>query len=146
MLPSMIIRLASEDDLAACGVIYADAFTGPPYDEDWAPTKASAMLAELLKKDPESCWCVEEGGEVCGFAFCTSFGKFRALIQEFAVHPKVQKKGIGTALMKHILAEFQVRGIMSAELVVNKHAPAFDLYKRFGFHVPRNYTLMIRTL
>ena len=146
MPPFMLIRLASEDDLAACGVIYADAFHGPPYDEDWAPAKASSMLAELLKKDPESCWCSEVDGQVAGFAFCTTFGKFRAFIQEFAVHPKVQKKGIGTALMKHILAEFQNRGIQSAELVVNKRAPAFDFYRRFGFRLPRNYTLMLRTL
>lgn len=142
----MLIRLASEEDLAACGVIYADAFTGPPYDEEWAPTKASAMLAELLAKDPESCWCAEDDGQVSGFAFCTTFGKFRALIQEFAVHPRIQKSGIGTALMKHILSEFQSRGIQSAELVVNKHAPAFDFYRRFGFSMPRNYTLMIRSL
>ena len=126
-------------------MIYADAFAGPPYDEDWAPAKASSMLAELLKKDPENCWCVEEDGQVRGFAFCTTFGKFRAIIQEFAIHPRVQKKGMGTALMKHILAEFQNRGIVSAELVVNKHVPAFDLYRRFGFHVPKSYTLMIRT-
>ena len=142
----MGIRLASEEDLAACGVIYASAFAGPPYDEEWAPSKASDMLAELLKKDPESCWCAEEDGQVMGFAFCTTFGRFRALIQEFAVRPKSQKSGIGTALMKHILAEFQHRGVQSAELVVNKHAPAFDFYRRFGFSTPTNYTLMIRML
>ena len=146
MPPFMLIRLASEEDLAACGAIYADAFKGPPYDEEWAPTKASDMLSELLKKDSESCWCAEEDGQILGFAFCTTFGGFRVLIQEFAVHPRLQKKGIGTKLMKHILAEFQVRGIMSAELVVNKHAHAFDFYRRFGFSTPRNYTLMIRTL
>ena len=142
----MLIRLASEEDLAACGMIYADAFHGPPYDEDWAPTKAADMLAELLKKDPKSCWCADEDGEVVGFAFCTTFGKFRALIQEFAVHPRVQKQGVGTDLMRHILAEFQNRGVHSAELVVNRHAPAFEFYRKFGFHMPRNYTLMIRTL
>ena len=145
-MPAMEIRLASEEDLAACGMVYADAFTGPPYDEEWAPDKASAMLAELLNKDPESCWCVEENGEIAGFAFCTTFGKFRAFIQEFAVHPRDQKKGIGTAIMKHILAEFANRGVMSVELVVNKHAPAHDFYHGFGFHVPKNYTLMVRFL
>ena len=142
----MVIRLASEEDLAACGIIYADAFKGPPYDEAWAPTKASDMLSELLKKDSEGCWCAEEDGEVVGFAFCTTFGRFRVLIQEFAVHPRLQKKGVGTAIMKHILAEFRDRGITSAELIVNKHAPAVGFYRRFGFHMPRNYTLMIRTL
>ena len=146
MPSAMLIRLASEEDLATCGMIYADAFRGPPYDEEWAPTKASAMLAELLKKDPESCWCAEEDGRVSAFAFCTTFGSFRALIQEFAVRPQFQKKGVGTALMKHILADFQNRGITSAELVVNKNAPAFDFYRVFGFRPPKNYTLMIRPL
>lgn len=142
----MIIRLATEEDLRTCGRIYAEAFAGPPYGEVWDEGYAASMLAELFKKDPESCWCVEEDGGILGFGFCTTYGRFRAIIQEFAVSPNMQKKGIGSRLMQHILAEFNARGIQTAELVVHRKAPALGLYRKFGFRLPRNYILMVKSL
>jgi len=142
----MIIRLVREEDLAACGRIYAEAFSAPPYRERWNMDDAAEMLAGLLARDPESCWCVEEGEQIIGFAFCTQFGKWRATIQEFAISPSHQRQGIGTSLMLHVLALFRARGVRSADLVVNRHAGAFGFYQKLGFHQPRDYTLMIRSL
>jgi ribosomal protein S18 acetylase RimI-like enzyme len=142
----MLIRLVRESDLPVCGRIYAAAFSVPPYRERWSPDAATEMLTGLLQRDPESCWCVEDEEEVIGFAFCTSFGKWRATIQEFAVAPGHQGQGIGTSLMLHALADFRSRGIRAADLVVNRQAPAFGFYRKLGFNQPRDYTLMIRSL
>jgi len=140
----MLIRPVRESDLQICGEIYAAAFSAPPYREAWSAGSASEMLSGLLARDPESCWCVEEEGRVVGFAFCTTFGKLRATIQEFAISPGFQRKGIGTDLMNHVLAEFKRRAIDSVELIVNRDAPAFMFYRRFGFRQPDRYVLMIR--
>ncbi len=79
-----------------------------------------------------------------GFAFCATFGKSRATIQEFAVLPALQGRGIGTDLMNHVLAEFKRIGIESVDLVVNRDAPAFTFYRKFGFRQPHRYILMSR--
>ena len=142
----MLIRLVREDDLPVCGRIYATAFSVPPYRERWLPDAATEMLTGLLERDPASCWCADEEGEIIAFAFCTSFGKWRATIQEFAVAPGHQGKGIGTSLMLHVLADFRARGIRAADLVVNRLAPALEFYRKLGFSQPRDYTLMIRSL
>jgi ribosomal protein S18 acetylase RimI-like enzyme len=142
----MLIRLIDEQDIPACGRIYVKAFSGPPYREVWELEVSMEMLAGLLHRDPESCWCAEEAGEIVGFAFCTTYGTFRATIQEFAIAPEFQKKGFGNALMEHVLSEFRRRNIRIADLVVSQDAPAFRLYRKFGFRKPGKYVIMARWL
>lgn len=142
----VIIRLVTEGDIIECGRIYSDAFSRPPYKDKWTVDAAADMLSGLFDRDPDSCWCVEIDSKIVGFAFCTTFGDFRATVQEFAVSPKFQKHGIGTVLMEYILGQFKNNGLLAVDLVVNRNAPALNLYKKFGFMQPENYTLMIRKL
>jgi ribosomal protein S18 acetylase RimI-like enzyme len=104
------------------------------------------MLAGLLDRDPESCRLIEMNGLIAGFAFCTSYGSFRATIQEFAVSPEFQGRGLGTELMTHMIKEFHERGLKSVDLIVNTSAPAYRLYQHFGFIRPDPYAVMLRRL
>ena len=142
----MVIGLARQEDILVCGGIYSAAFSMPPYREYWSPSDAAEMLGELLRKDAESCWCAEDQGRVVGFAFCTTFGRFRGVIQEFAVDPEFQKQGIGTTLLAYVLDRMEERGIRTADLVVNRDAPAYRLYRRFGFTPPGKYVLLVKWL
>ncbi len=142
----MMVRLVTEEDLETCGQIYATAFTGPPYREVWKPDIATEMLSGLLSRDPGSCWCIEADGEVAGFAFCTQFGTFRATIQEFAIAPRFQKRGLGTALMEYALKKFRSRKVQIADLAVNSGAEACSFYRKFGFRQAENYIIMANWL
>jgi len=142
----MIIRLVSEDDLPTCGKIYAEAFAAAPYYGEWTAESASEMLSGLLERDPLHCWILEKDGTVVGFAFCTTFGKFRGTIQEFAVAPNFQKHGYGSKLMEHILAQFKNEGIQNADLIANLDANAYRFYEKYGFRRPSRYTVMARPL
>ncbi|MHB1191100.1 MAG: GNAT family N-acetyltransferase, partial [Armatimonadota bacterium] len=106
----MLIRHTHEEDLEECGRIYAACFNVPPYEGAWSARSAAEMLAGLLARDPENCWCAVRE-RVIGFAFCTAFGTFRATVQEFAVEPGQQGRGLGTALLKYVLADFASKGI-----------------------------------
>lgn len=140
----MVIRLIQEEDLPACGRIYAEAFSVAPYTGVWKFKEATEMLSGLLDRDPDSCWCIEKDDEVAGFVFCTQFGSFRATIQEFAIDPRFQKKGLGSSLMEHALAEFRYRGLQTVDLIVNREAPAYQMYRDFGFQQPERYMVMAR--
>jgi len=142
----MIIRLVREEDLLVCGDIYAKAFSQAPYFGVWTTETAANMLAGLLSRDPESCWCVENDSGILGFAFCTTYGSFRGTIQEFAIAPGSQKRGIGTLMMEHILTQFRSRGLQNVDLVANLDASAFKFYKKFGFQHPDRYVVMARPL
>ena len=138
----MLIRRVTQEDLAECGIVYARAFAGPPYYEDWDMEAAIEMLSGLFMRDSNSAWCVEEGGEIAGFAFCTTYGSFRATIQEFAFAPAFQRRGLGTALMNYVMEQFRRAGIKTLDLVVRREAPAHSFYRSFGFRQPENYIIM----
>lgn len=53
-------------------------------------------------------------------------GRFR----KFAAHPDYQRMGIGTRLMKHVIAEAQRLG--ATELWCDARLDAADFYRRFG--------------
>lgn len=142
----MPIRLIQEEDLDVCSEIYTEAFSARPYTGVWKKDEALEMLSGLLDRDPFSCWCTERDDEIAGFIFCTQFGGFRATIQEFAIKPRFQKLGLGTALMKYALDEFRSRGVQTTDLVVNEDAPAYKLYRRLGFMQPVHYTVLTRWL
>lgn len=142
----MIIRLVEEEDLDGCGCVYAEAFDAAPYNGSWTQQTASDMLSGLLRRDPAHCWCMEENGSILGFAFCTTFGTFRGTIQELAIAPGLQGRGLGTQLMQHILGEFRKEGVQNVDLIANLDAPAYGFYKKFGFKRPRRYTVMARSI
>lgn len=142
----MVIRKATEGDLDTCGEIYAAAFSTAPYCEQWTPGAATDMLSGLLSRDPDHCWCAELDGRIVGFVFCTVFGTFRATVQEFAIAPAYQHKGLGTKMMEHVLDELRSAGLQTVDLVVHRKAPAYRMYKRFGFRQPDDYVLMVRWL
>jgi ribosomal protein S18 acetylase RimI-like enzyme len=142
----MMIRLITRQDLRTCAAIYAEAFAAPPYNDVWTPETAEEMLSGLLDRDPYHCWLIEESNNILGFAFCTTFGTFRGTVQEFAIAPAHQRRGLGTRLMDHILSEFQAEGIQNADLIANQDAPAYRFYRQYGFNSPRRYVILARPL
>lgn len=142
----MLIRMINANDIGRCGIIYVSAFSTPPYRDSWTPDAAEIMLDGLYQRDPDNCWCAEEDGVIVGFVFCTVFGSFRATIQEIAVEPEYQCKGYGSALIEHALDCFKEMGITAVDLVANKNAPAYKMYRKMSFVEPNDYRIMIRIL
>lgn len=87
----MIVERATEDDLE--GVIAVDTAHGTPRLE---------YLAEAVKK--RECYLAREGWDVIGFAILTRsfFGQY--FIDLLIVHPDQRRKGVGSALIRHIEA------------------------------------------
>ena len=55
----------------------------------------------------------------------------------YAVHPALQGKGIGRALVSHSIATAQSEGFMAMQFnyVVSTNMPAVELYRKLGFTV-----------
>jgi ribosomal protein S18 acetylase RimI-like enzyme len=145
-MPEPILRQATAADLPACGEVYAAAFARPPYNEDWPLEDATELLQTLWRKEPDLCFCLEYEGQPVGFAFCSTVGRFRAVIEEFALHPGFQGIGWGRLLLDHCLSVFRQRGYPRAELIANAQAPAYEFYRRMGFRQAHRYVLMLKDL
>jgi GNAT superfamily N-acetyltransferase len=58
------------------------------------------------------------------------------IIDNNAVSPKFQGRGVGVAIQRHILNEFRERGLLYAQVTTGldpAHAPARNVYSKMGF-------------
>lgn len=92
-----------------------------------------------LESDPrQRAWVAEEAGRIVGFvsAFPThSLAAGRWEVDELAVHPAAQGRGIGTALVAHAIAD-RIRGSNLSQaraLVATNNLPSQRVFTRNGF-------------
>jgi len=74
-------------------------------------------------------------GVLAGFAACEIHkGEFK--LDKLYVHPDMQRKGVGTALVDHVAMLAREQGFSSVILAVNKqNERAIRAYTQYGFHV-----------
>ena len=73
-----------------------------------------------------------DGDTLIGYVDTTSNGITDAYIQDLTVDPAYQKQGIGTELMKRIIAKLKENRIFVISVLFDETLLPF--YKRFGFH------------
>jgi ribosomal-protein-alanine N-acetyltransferase len=130
-----IERLSDEQDLDGVLVVESESFTNPWTRDMYAwELQNRSMCHILLVRTP--------GCHVAGFcAFWLVFDEIH--INNIAMRPEFRARGIGTALLRQVLAEGQQLGARRATLEVRaSNEGARRLYERMGFYVAgirRNY-------
>lgn len=140
------VRLLEISDLCDCVRMYADAYATPPYGQGWDDGVAEGIIREVKRLFPDECFVAEQEGQLVGFILCSSLAGIRATIEEFVVAPEHQRQGIGRQLLSWVLDYYRDRNFDFIELVANKEAPAYRLYRQEGFAETREYRLMSRQL
>src|SRR5687767_9984600 len=130
-----IERLADEQDLDGVLAVEAESFTNPWTREMYAWELQNRSVCHVYVVRMLEC-------AVAGFcAFWLVVDEIH--INNVAVRPQFRGKGIGTALMRHVLAEAGRLGARRATLEVRaSNQDARRLYERLGFSVAatrRNY-------
>lgn len=115
--------------------IYAAAFSGEPWNDPWTVEDAEVHVRELLE------CCQSFGleyvidGEIVGFILGTSmlFHYGRTFeINDLAVDPEYQRKGIATELMDACLAALKERGIVAVHLITAGTGVLPAFYEKYG--------------
>ena len=75
---------------------------------------------------------VYEGDKLIGYIDSVSNGVTDAYIQDLMVHPEFQSKGIGTELMRQMIAHLKEKHIYMISVVYEESLRPF--YQRFGFY------------
>jgi ribosomal protein S18 acetylase RimI-like enzyme len=125
------VRTFRSEDAPAVHTLLEHAYRGgggsvDPF-ETWLPTMMSD--AEF---DPELWFLAEaEGGSLAGAALCWT----SAFLKDLVVHESWRQRGLGAALVHHVLGEFRRRGAAAVDLKVESNNPAgaHRLYERLGF-------------
>lgn len=114
-------------DLATVNAIMAEAFD-PRFGEAWTPSQCLGMIA-LPGVWFSIAWL---GAQPAGFALArTVAGEGELLL--LATRPAMRHRGIGTALLRSVLADSRERGASVLHLEVRAGNEAVRLYRAEGF-------------
>lgn len=131
------------------GEIYAKAFSGEPWNDPWMVEDAVIHIKELLEsKQSYGLECLIDN-KVVGFILGTSmlFHYGRTFeINDLAVDPIYQRRGIAKQLLERCLADIKEQGMVGVHLITAGEGilPAF--YERYGFKKENKVILMGREL
>lgn len=139
------IRRTDMDHIAEYGEIYAGAFAGEPWNDPWSAADATVHIKELLESGQSYGLEYVADGKIAGFVLGTSmlFHYGRTFeINDLAVAPEFQRRGIGATLLKRCLSDLKEQGIVGVHLITagKEILPAF--YRKYGFREEKEVILM----
>ncbi|RSY79654.1 GNAT family N-acetyltransferase [Sphingomonas koreensis] len=114
-------------DIATLNAIMADAFD-PRFGEAWTPSQCLGMIA-LPGVWFSIAW---SGNRPAGFALARAVADEAELLL-LAIRPAFRRSGIGTALLRSIVADAHERGAEMLHLEVRANNEAIRLYRNEGF-------------
>ncbi len=144
-----MIKPITLEHLARYGEIYAAAFSGPPWNDPWTPENAEIHVREILESKQSYGLEYVADGQAAGFILGASmlFHYGRTFeINDLAVHPAFQGRGIATALLERCIADMKEKGMAGVHLITAGEGllPAF--YAKHGFQKENHAILMGREL
>ena len=139
------IRSCSMDHVSRYGEIYAKAFSGEPWNDPWKPEDAVIHVKEILEMKQSYGLEYIEDNMVVGFLLGSSmlFHYGRTFeINDLAVDPAYQGKGIAKMLLEQCIADMKAQAIVGIHLITANESFLPDFYERHGFGREKEVILM----
>ena len=149
MESKIIIQPCNMEHLNRYGEIYAAAFSREPWNDPWKSEDAAIHIKELLETKTSYGLEYVIDGKVAGFILGTSmlfhYGRTFDL-NDLAVDPAYQKRGIAKQLMDKLLSDIKEQGMAGVHLITAGEAFLPEFYERFGFEKEKRVILMGKEL
>jgi ribosomal protein S18 acetylase RimI-like enzyme len=133
------------EHLECYGEIYAVAFSGEPWNDSWKTEDAIIHVKELLESNQAYGFEYLIDGKVVGFILGTSmlFHYGRTFeINDLAVAPAYQHRGIAKELLERCIKEIKEQGIVGIHLITASEGILPKFYKKYGFKKENEVILM----
>jgi ribosomal protein S18 acetylase RimI-like enzyme len=125
--PSVLLRPAAVDDVAAVPTLWAEAGAHPTTTDD------TASVSTLLARDPDALLVAEIDGGLVG-TLIVGWDGWRGNMYRLAVLPAYRRRGIATALVAAALRRLETLGCRRiTALVAAGDAHAVDFWTAVGF-------------
>ncbi|MCR5008322.1 MAG: GNAT family N-acetyltransferase [Oribacterium sp.] len=141
----MSIHPISPDHIKQYGEIYAAAFSGEPWNDPWEKKDAEIHISELMESKQSYGLEYVSDGKVVAFLLGTSmlFHYGRTFeINDLAVDPEYQGKGIAKTLMERCKSDMKKKGIVGIHLITANEGFLQGFYERHGFQKEERVILM----
>lgn len=149
MKSKMTIQHCSIEHVKRYGEIYAAAFSGEPWSDPWKSEDAATHVSELLESKNAYGLEYVTDGKVAGFILGTSmlFHYGRTFeINDLAVDPAYQGRGIAKQLMERMLSDIKKMGMVGVHLITANESFLPEFYGHFGFEKEKRVILMGKEL
>lgn len=133
------------DHIERYGEIYAAAFAGEPWNDPWKTEDAVIHVRELMESKQAYGLEYVEDGQVVGFILGTSmlFHYGRTFeINDLAVDPAFQRRGIARRLLERCLTDLRAQGIVGVHLITAGEGVLPAFYEKIGFTKENEVILM----
>ena len=127
------------------GEIYAAAFAGEPWNDPWSVEDATIHVGEIMESKQSYGLEYVVDGEVVGFVLGASmlFHYGRTFeINDLAVLPEYQGKGIASLLLDRLIADLREQGIKGFHLITATEGSLPAFYEKRGFKKETRVMLM----
>ena len=142
---SELIQFYHMDNLERYGEIYAAAFSGAPWNDPWKTEDAIIHVREVLESKQAYGLEYVIDNKVVGILFGTSmlfhFGRVFE-INDLAVDPSYQGRGIASKLLKYCQADMKKRGIKGLPVITSAGGSLPEFYGKHGFKKEAEVILM----
>lgn len=131
-----MIRRYIPSDLDECASVFKNAFSAPPWNEEWSMELAKIRIEELLSAPASIGYVYEENSCIIGFVAgrkTTYLHGIEYFIDEFCISPDTQGQGIGSKMIDCISHELKELGFVDIVLNTVRDFPAEKFYLKNGF-------------
>ena len=100
------------------------------------PQSRHALDLNELRRPEITFWTIWNGAELAGCGALKELDRLRGEIKSMRTAYAYQRQGVGSEMLRHIIAEGKRRGYLHLSLETGSMAyfePARRLYRRFGF-------------
>lgn len=140
-----IIKVCSMEHTDRYGEIYAEAFSGEPWNDSWSVEDATVHVRELLENKEayglEYIWQDQIAGFVLGTSMLFHDGRV-FVINDLAVARAYHGQGIATQLMERLIEDMKSRDIKRMHLITAGQGKLPKFYEKFGF-AKENYIILM---
>ena len=132
----MIIRKMEKADITACADILCSVYNNELWQCRWSRETASAYLTDFFNMAKFVGYVGVEDGEIVGGIFAHEkvwWNNSEVFVEEMFIKPQLQRKGLGSLLLKQVEEYVREKGLAGITLSTNKYAPAPNFYRKNGF-------------
>ena len=138
----MHIKPLDMKDIAACMALIRDAFSCPPWQEDWSDDKRlQAYAHEALDGENALAFGLYDDEKLVAAALGHVrhwHNRREYIIEDFCVAVAYQSKGCGSLLMQEVKKICRAQNIDEIGLRTRRDAPAYRFYQKQGFAEQEN--------
>lgn len=122
--------------------VFVPADTLPPPKSILDAPELQVYVSQFGAKKDDCALAAEASGRLIGAVWTRIMDDYGHLDNStpslaISLYPEYRSQGVGTALMKEMLALLKTRGYQQVSLSVQKSNPAANLYRRFEFQTVR---------